>query len=159
MRICNKCHEEKPLSEYWKHKTGPGGIRSSCKACCKLDKKDWIVGNFHRRWAYDTIRHHIEKGIEVRITLNALEQIAKDNSTCALCNDPLVWAKGSGERGSNGKSPTLDRVNNDSFIDLGNFMIVCHDCNSTKRDRTLEEYKAFIAKMYKIFNGDLKCNL
>lgn len=34
MAVCNVCHVEKPISEYYKDVTRAGGIRYDCKACC-----------------------------------------------------------------------------------------------------------------------------
>jgi len=36
MKICIKCGEEKPLSEFHRHKNRPGGHRSDCKDCRRL---------------------------------------------------------------------------------------------------------------------------
>lgn len=50
---CSKCGDEKPLSEFSKHKNGPGGLRSSCKACCKLEYKSWVERNSERKTEYN----------------------------------------------------------------------------------------------------------
>ena len=33
MKRCNKCHEVKEYSEFYKHKVSPDGYRYSCKSC------------------------------------------------------------------------------------------------------------------------------
>lgn len=41
MKKCTKCKEEKPLSEYWKHPGGAGGLTPSCKECHRIAGKKW----------------------------------------------------------------------------------------------------------------------
>jgi len=38
------------------------------------------------------------------------------------------------------KSPTLDRLDNEKVIRRDNVLILCYQCNATKRDRTLNEF-------------------
>lgn len=38
------------------------------------------------------------------------------------------------------KSPTLDRLDNEQIIRSDNILILCYQCNATKRDRTLKEF-------------------
>jgi len=35
MKICSKCKEDKPLSEFNKRSSAPDGLRAKCKDCCK----------------------------------------------------------------------------------------------------------------------------
>jgi hypothetical protein len=35
MKICTRCKEDKPISEFYKHKAGKNGIAASCKDCSK----------------------------------------------------------------------------------------------------------------------------
>jgi hypothetical protein len=50
-RVCRKCKIEKPISEFGKHATGPGGLRSACKPCNMAYAYDWIKKNPERRKA------------------------------------------------------------------------------------------------------------
>ena len=40
-RRCKKCSVIKPLSEYRKYTTGKGGIKSICKECDNIRRRDW----------------------------------------------------------------------------------------------------------------------
>lgn len=41
MKICRKCKEERPLSEFAKEKGGLNGLRSACKSCRHLEYLAW----------------------------------------------------------------------------------------------------------------------
>jgi hypothetical protein len=38
------------------------------------------------------------------------------------------------------RSPTLDRLGNENEIRSDNILILCYQCNATKRDRSLKEF-------------------
>lgn len=40
MRKCSMCKEEKPVSEFGKHKNGKDGLRSRCKACNRVEARN-----------------------------------------------------------------------------------------------------------------------
>lgn len=44
IKICNKCHKEKPITEFYKDKTHKDGFRSICKYC----SKQWKIKNPER---------------------------------------------------------------------------------------------------------------
>src|SRR5262249_25935193 len=45
MKVCTKCGESKPLTEYYKAATTRDGLRGDCKACFKLRAADWYQDN------------------------------------------------------------------------------------------------------------------
>jgi len=48
MKTCNKCGEEKPLSEYHKRSNRPSGVKSYCKACAKKLFAEYRESNIGR---------------------------------------------------------------------------------------------------------------
>lgn len=51
MKACTKCGETKPLSEFGKNAGGRDGLRSKCKACCKIVADAWYEKNRDKRLA------------------------------------------------------------------------------------------------------------
>lgn len=42
-QICNKCHGEKELQEFSRHRGHKNGVRRICKICCNLAKKQYLA--------------------------------------------------------------------------------------------------------------------
>ncbi len=53
MKICYKCKEEKPISEFHKNKKTKDGLRYECKSCNIANNKKWINNNKKRRSNYN----------------------------------------------------------------------------------------------------------
>ena len=51
------------------------------------------------------------------------------------------------------KSPTLDRLDNEKVIRTDNVLILCYQCNATKRDRTLKEFLEYCRAVDKKFHS------
>ena len=45
MKVCRKCKEEKPLTEFWAAKSAADGKQTYCKACSKFLAKAWESAN------------------------------------------------------------------------------------------------------------------
>jgi len=74
----------------------------------------------------------------MRITIDELTDIIKSVNHCYLCKCKLDWSPGKGRTMPN--SPTIDRLDNERFIDKNNIAIICHECNTIKGRRTLNEF-------------------
>lgn len=48
MKICSKCKQEKPLSEFYANKSSADGKQSYCKACSKAKAKAWESANIDK---------------------------------------------------------------------------------------------------------------
>ena len=47
-KVCGKCKQEKPVSEFYKSKRD--GFRSRCKTCCKDDCRDYTKTGYYRQY-------------------------------------------------------------------------------------------------------------
>lgn len=48
MKVCSKCGENKPTSEFYTHKQTRDGLRPACKACTGAQNKAWRLDNPER---------------------------------------------------------------------------------------------------------------
>lgn len=151
LRLCNRCKRELPISEFY---TQPSGIRRICKKCDneysrnyhkthpeydKRYEKEYARRNPKRRWATACLSGHRRNGYITEITSKELYQIACKTELCFICGCQIDWQLGNKGHMHN-KSPTLDRLDNGDTIRSGNVLIMCYQCNATKRDRTLKEF-------------------
>lgn len=93
----------------------------------------------HLYWAHSTISGHTARGFHVSITVEDLHRLAIETPTCPICGIDMKWE--AGKIAPN--SPTLDRINNGNDIRLDNIWILCHRCNTMKRDLPMNEFVRF----------------
>lgn len=93
-KVCTKCGEDKPFSEYYKHKDGKYGLRPSCKQCiagygkkyyednkdaCLGRTRDWAERNpdkvraIHERYKKNNPETHASKWIKRRTIKQSLK--------------------------------------------------------------------------------------
>lgn len=94
------------------------------------------IKNYRRLWAFNTIKNHEARGVVVSVALDDMHALAKAVDNCPMCGVSLKWQMG--KIATN--SPTLDRINNGNEIRLDNIWILCHRCNTMKRDLPMKEY-------------------
>jgi hypothetical protein len=110
--------------------------------------KIYAATHVYRRWAINTKYKHEMRGIKVLLSVDELEGIVRTHTTCMLCGVQLSF----GNKKVLPASPTVDRLNNDNYIDGNNIFIVCHRCNATKQDRTMQEFINYCIEIGKRFN-------
>jgi hypothetical protein len=92
----------------------------------------------HYYWAHASIYAHKKSGLIINISPQELENIAKASIFCKYCGTNLNFNQRKG--GLLNESPTLDRTNNDQILNKESVQIICRLCNSTKQNRTHEEF-------------------
>jgi len=147
-KVCKECNRELPLSSFYKMHTSPDGHGYYCKSCADKIKIEHTKRNPKLAWCYTTRSHHRSKGFKVTITNEELYNTIKNLDTCELCGCVLDWSvytKGMCKP----NSPSLDRVNSEKELTVDNVMILCHECNSMKRSKSLEELITFCKMVVK----------
>lgn len=95
LKRCSCCHQELPLSEFWKNRTSPDGLQAYCRACSKartkrhqkekpelyreISKRSWAK-NREKRTATDRNRMHTHFNF-----INSLKQ------PCVKCSDSRFY--------------------------------------------------------------------
>ena len=88
MKVCNKCREEKPLTEFYKRSDTPSGYRNSCKECWIKAGKKYVKENTFgdRKKIYYEL---LNKGLKVCNgcgKIKSIEEYWKSTSRCIECN-------------------------------------------------------------------------
>lgn len=53
-KVCSKCKQEKPLSEFWKHKQCKGGYNTHCKKCVRKYQREYYKTHSKQEMARTT---------------------------------------------------------------------------------------------------------
>ena len=186
MKKCTNCGTLKPISEFYKNKDGKYGVGSWCKECAKehnkkyrennkedikeRDKKwrennkehikerskKYNKNNYISIWVTQTLQNHRKKGIMNSTTFKEdLLKKALEKPPCSICHKELEWySTGTGKLTD--LSPSLDRINNDTYMYINNIDIICHKCNAKKRSETLEENLAWCKQFEEYANNILR---
>jgi len=61
-KICSKCRENKPVSEFWKSRHQPDGLHNQCKVCARAASKEDYKKHREARLARQTAYNHSARG-------------------------------------------------------------------------------------------------
>jgi hypothetical protein len=151
MKTCRDCGEEKPLSQYYKHKHLKDGHYSECKVCKDAYAKVYYEKNkekiikyrvnynrTHERKHYRDIDSRIRQLLKSAATRNALEltqEEAKEiwnrqNGICVYSKLPLT------AKANQFNTVSLDRIDSSKHYTKDNVQFVCAAVNRMKQDYT-----------------------
>jgi len=96
----------------------------------KPTRKKKKFARIWRKWAATCINSMFKRtGVRPNITIDELCSLA--SYACPCCDTPMILGNKKQK-----DSPSVDRLNNDVGYVLSNIWIICHSCNSIKRDLT-----------------------
>lgn len=104
-----------------------------------------------RSWARNTISGHRKCGYDVNISIDELVEIANNSKICPICDRGLNWSSDNKNGRACSTSPSLDRINNEQCLNKTNVWIICHSCNSKKRDDTMEQLVTWCKRIVEKF--------
>lgn len=154
---CSSCGEIKDKKEFARNCQSKDGLNNWCKICFKeykqkpenkkrhrgyqkIWRKKTYRNNRYHNWAYNTLWNHKQKGMQINIEVKYLKRLAEKTKNCQYCGCSLRWKA---SKRPYHDSPTLERINQERFINEGNITIICMRCNRMKGNRTLKEYIDF----------------
>ena len=157
-KVCTKCNEHKPFSEFHKGIGHKDGLTYKCKSCHKeyndnvCPFKRWFI-NKKKNAKTDGIEFTIEPtdipGVKTRETITIDRMGRKHYSweatqypkVCPVFEIELDWGM-SGRTGDRSKSPSLDRNPNFGYV-KGKVKMMSNLANSMKQNATPEQLKQF----------------
>jgi len=87
----------------------------------------------------------------VELTVEQLYAIAVKTRRCPLCGCVLDYQRGTHCRKTNGAS--LDRKDNENVVTKDNVWVICSMCNTTKSNRTLDEFIEYMRVCLKNYDN------
>lgn len=83
MKTCNKCHEEKPLTEFRNHPNTKDGKAGDCTPCRNLYRKAWRQANEDKQKA----QNHRDRLKKYGLTSEDYERLLEEQGgRCPICH-------------------------------------------------------------------------
>lgn len=170
-RKCSKCKEVKTVADFYRDRSGPDGLRSSCKKCANKAAKKWLASNQNKakqtRLTYSSRedvklrRCEVAKAwnrisIESTLLSKAKKRSKANNLPFNLTKDDILVpeicpALGIPLKVNDGKlgdgSPTLDRLIPELGYVVGNVCVISAKANRIKNNSSFEEMRKIAAWM------------
>lgn len=135
-KTCNKCQEEKPLSEFHKDNGNPDGYRYSCKKC-------WMAAHYNTEKSRAGMRKWRAENPLKRLLLRRrrrIDAIQKLGGKCECCNETRleflaidhitpIHRKKLNESSRHSGDALIEQVRQSGFS-KEKFRVLCHNCNS-----------------------------
>jgi len=165
-KVCTKCKEHLPLSEFYKNKAYKDGLTYQCKSCAKeygdnvCPLRRWFdskKSDAKRKGNEFTIEPTDIPGVKIRETIT-IDKVGRKHTSweateypkvCPVLRVELDW----GMNGRQPNSPSLDRIDSTKGYVKGNVMMMSDLANKMKSNATPEQLNQF--SRYHLF-GDNK---
>ena len=166
-KVCNKCNEHKPLSEYYPVKRNKDGLAYECKSCHREYKDNkcpfkirFGVKKKNVKVVSDiefTIKPTDIPGVKIGETITIDRMGRKYTSwetteypkICPILEIELDW----GKHGNQPNSPSFDRIDSTKGYIPGNVMIMSNLANKMKNNATPEQLVKFSKYMLSEYGG------
>lgn len=147
-KVCSKCGEWKPRSEYYIRERNK--MQSACKSCRSKAAAASAKARKSRDPAYRMLtgarKRHYDCGVPFDLKVEDIHVPER----CPVFDKPLVMDDPSSEW-----YPNLDKITPHLGYVRGNIVVMSARANRIKNDATLEELKALVAFMEKETAGGL----
>lgn len=106
-KICTKCNIEKKITEFSKQKRGKFGVRSVCKSCIIIYRKDYLstrhneTNEVHKEWKIKNKDYYKELHLKktYNLSLDQYNQMLENqNGVCAICGNEEVISDVTGQK-------------------------------------------------------------
>jgi hypothetical protein len=165
---CIHCDEIKTSENFYIQKRKKNGLSSWCKEChfknASMHNKNnrkhvnrVTQGRAYKNpkmyWCGCILKGHKQQGNIIEPTKENLYNIIKEKEHCYICGNKLNWERNINKKEMTQNPPSLDRKNNENVINKDNILIICRKCNTTKLNRSFEEFILYCKNVVEKF-GD-----
>jgi len=144
--ICNKCQQDKPISEFHKRSDTKKGVRGSCKICTGIRIKQWWKDNRKERLEYShkwyannrekIIKQKISSNLKMRrlARLDCIKHYSYGKNCCACCEEKhleflaIDHIGGGGHKHRKTLKEYLPLILKRQKYPKG-YRVLCHNCN------------------------------
>ena len=142
---CTRCHQIKPLSEFWSSKRTNDRLRYTCKDCVNKYMKTYYLetgAGRYRRLAENARRDKVKVSISKQEFIQWLNSQSK---ICFYCGTPLQVVYGHHWQWD---GLTIDRFDPNNGYGIDNICLACRRCNIIKGHWFTKEQMLEIAQKY-----------
>lgn len=154
-KTCTHCGEEKPITQFSKHKHSPDGHAYQCKECNAKRSKEWrstpsgIYTNIKGRQEFYK-RHRHWRYKPVKISRNEfIDWYNNQDKVCFYCGiheEELSLVRDT--QNTKAKRLTVDCIENNLGYTLDNIVLACGRCNFVKNDFFTHEDMITIGSLF-----------
>jgi len=141
-KICSKCGELKPLSEFYKHPTIENAFRGQCKKCMydyyeKYRLETGKQSDLFKKCYYENVRRYqdVNHARKTRKRLRVLKHYGGDPPKCVCCGETIVDfltidhidGDGAEKRRNGQRGQIANWIIKHNFPE--GFQVLCYNCN------------------------------